>query len=768
MDFAAGWMMRWPLATQFRLGFAAALALVLGVAGAAGWIALDHQAEIKKAYETQLRTTMELAEAQASFWQLRFGIRQFMLEEGDRQQLLREQETWYGRIEEQLAAYEQTTASLDERRALTSLRAAYLRYKQARPKFFDLWQAGQKDEAMAWLALTIQPFGAQAGRLFEAQVELLHKSSERSRAQSERKARVALAGVAAMMLALLAMLAFAYAFSRQLLRPIRALEARTRRTVQEETGGVMVPSSGGNEISALVDGFQWMTERLHAHAESLRRSGERLDFLISATPAVIWSSKAAGDFDRTYVSPNVREQLGYDAAEFTDKPGFWASRIHPDDRERILAGLRAIDEASHHAHEYRFARRDGDWRWVRADMRVIRDAGGVPTELVGYWIDVTDRVQAGEERRQALERLQTALEGAKLALWDADEAGSIWLSQEWAEMLGQPKGVTWTTFDGLLAHVEPSDRECMRDVIVAVVKGQRSEFSGEYRVRSATGETLWVHFQGRVTLRTEAGWTVRMSGVARDVSERKRNEDRVKRMANRLALANNAKMDFLAIVTHELRTPLNSVLGFAGLLKDEVPGPLNEQQAAFAADILAGGLQLLKLVDAILEMSRLGIEPAQPTQELREIGGVLEDHVAAHRPTAGANRIGIALEVEPGAGRALVDLAALRRILDVLLDNAIKFNRPGGLVTMSVRRRGGWLAVAVADTGIGIPREDFEAVFRPFGQVDTRLARMHGGLGLGLALARSLAQAQGGTIEVSSEPGQGSTFTLLLPLAEAS
>lgn len=761
-------MRQWPLARQFRLAFGVALALVLGVAGLVEWIALDHKDELKRAYETQLRSTMHLTEAQSAFWQLRFGMRLFILHERERQQVVREQDDWYARIEGRLAAYAQTTDSVDERRALTSLRSAYLRYKQVRPKFFELWLVGRQDEALAWLALTIDPFGAQAGQLFESQIQLQRESSEQARSRSEYKAGVALAGAAGLTLALLAMLGLGYAFSQQLLRPIRALEARTRQMVREETGDAVGPAGHGNEITALVEGFEWMTERLREHAESLRRSRERLDFLLSATPAVIWSSAAAGDFDRTYVSPNVRDHLGYDAADFTDRPGFWASRIHPDDRERILAGLAAIRDATTHTHEYRFQHKDGGWRWVRADMRVIRDAGGAPQELVGYWIDVTERVRADEERRQALERLQTALAGARLALWDADEAGNIWLSQEWAEMLGLPNGVTWTTLADLLALAEPEDRESVRKVIVAVLKGERSEFSQAYRVRNATGQPLWLHLQGRVTLRTRAGRAARFSGTARDVTERKLSEERLTLMADRLALANSAKADFMANVSHELRTPLNSVIGFAELLKDEVPGPLNEQQAEFTADILAGGLHLLKLVEGILEMSRLGTEPTPPCHELQEIGDALEDCVAPHRRVACANRIGLALQVEPDAQRARVDLAMLRRVLDVLLDNAIKFNQPGGRVTMGAWRRDGWLTIAVADTGIGIAAADLPTVFRPFGQVATGLARTHGGLGLGLALARSLVQAQGGTIEVSSEPGEGSTFTLRLPCESAS
>ncbi len=228
------------------------------------------------------------------------------------------------------------------------------------------------------------------------------------------------------------------------------------------------------------------------------------------------------------------------------------------------------------------------------------------------------------------------------------------------------------------------------------------------------------------------------------------------------------KSEFMSNVTHELRTPLNSVIGFAELLKEEVAGPLNAKQAGFAADILAGGQRLLALGEGVLEMSRRGAAGAALAREPVEIGAVLEERVAAHRMAAEAREVNLRLEVAPDAGSTELAPKALRRMLDALLDNAIKFNREGGAVAVSARRVDGVLEIAVADMGIGIAREDLGKLFRPLVQLDAGLARRHGGVGLGLALARRLAELHGGTIEVESETGKGSTFTLRFPLQEKS
>ncbi|MFH1869710.1 MAG: ATP-binding protein, partial [Pseudomonadota bacterium] len=126
----------------------------------------------------------------------------------------------------------------------------------------------------------------------------------------------------------------------------------------------------------------------------------------------------------------------------------------------------------------------------------------------------------------------------------------------------------------------------------------------------------------------------------------------------------------------------------------------------------------------------------------------------------------LGMAVATDAGSVQLDPNALRRILDALLDNAVKFNREGGTVRVSAQRAAGMLEMAVADTGIGIAPADLPKLFQPLVQLDATLARNYGGIGLGLVLAQRLAERHGGTIEVSSEPGKGSTFTLRLPIPE--
>jgi len=175
---------------------------------------------------------------------------------------------------------------------------------------------------------------------------------------------------------------------------------------------------------AVVSVVRDITER--KQAEDFQRESEaRLDFLVQATPAVIYSSQAEPPFAATFISSNIVRQTGYRPEQFLDDPEFWASNIHPDDRQQVLNDLLTLFEHDHHAHEYRFRHADGSWHWMSDELRLVRDEAGAPQEIVGYWIDITGRKQAEaavvEQYRRNEMILQSSMDGFILA----DEQGGI-------------------------------------------------------------------------------------------------------------------------------------------------------------------------------------------------------------------------------------------------------------------------------------------------------------------------------------------------------
>lgn len=229
--------------------------------------------------------------------------------------------------------------------------------------------------------------------------------------------------------------------------------------------------------------------------------------------------------------------------------------------------------------------------------------------------------------------------------------------------------------------------------------------------------------------------------------------------------ANRAQGELMANVSHELRTPLNSIIGFSEILKDERMGALGvPQYRGFAEEIHTGGARLLEIINAILFMSQLDSGRAEMQQEALPVDAEIDRCVLGHAAMAAAGGVTVAVNCARGLPNALFDRRGLATILDGLCSNAIKFTKPGGRVLVSAGPSGdGALAVRFEDTGIGIPAAMLNEVRKPFRQADGGKSRRYEGVGLGLAMATSIAKLHNCTIDIASVEGVGTTVTLTIP-----
>lgn len=228
--------------------------------------------------------------------------------------------------------------------------------------------------------------------------------------------------------------------------------------------------------------------------------------------------------------------------------------------------------------------------------------------------------------------------------------------------------------------------------------------------------------------------------------------------------ANRAKSDFLATMSHELRTPLNGVLGMVQALTTE---RLTQVQHDRVTIIRRSSESLLAVLNDLLDLSKIEASALELEVAEFDLEHLVRGVVAAYQPVAGRKGLAFNLDIDERArGRYDGDSARIRRILYSLADNAVKFTERGA-VTLSVARETGVVVFRVADTGIGIAPDDLAHLFEGFYQVDASRTRRYGGAGLGLAICHELSQLMGGAIEAASEPGQGATFVLRLPLSSA-
>ena len=256
-------------------------------------------------------------------------------------------------------------------------------------------------------------------------------------------------------------------------------------------------------------------------------------------------------------------------------------------------------------------------------------------------------------------------------------------------------------------------------------------------------------------------------------------EERIKLVTTNIALtvsteraeaASRAKSQFLANMSHELRTPLNAIMGFSELLTAGIPGRLNTQQQDYVHNIHEGGGILLRVITDLLDLARIEAGKLKFREEegvdLRRIADAC---IALVRGEANASELQLSVQIEDRIPLLVADPMRLTQILMNLLSNAIKFTDPGGLVILAIyRAKNGGVALEVRDTGSGMTAAEIKVALEPFGQVDGGLARAHSGTGLGLPIARQLAELHGGSLNIDSEKGRGTRITVTLPAARVS
>ncbi|TAN31450.1 response regulator [bacterium] len=373
-----------------------------------------------------------------------------------------------------------------------------------------------------------------------------------------------------------------------------------------------------------------------------------------------------------------------------------------------------------------------------------------------------------EEARRAVERyrkirvlvLEDNSADAELAIREITAAG---FEPEWERV---------DTESGYLAHLTPD-----LDVIVADFTLPQFNAQQALAALSELGlDVVFIVVSG--TIGEEAAVRLMQSGAADYVFKdrlarlgaavARALERRRLRMEARLAeaalAANEAKSQFLANMSHELRTPLNAILGFAELMIDDAEGRFTAaQQRVFLQNIHRSGRHLLGLITDILDLSKIEAGRMDLQLESVKVEAAVAEVISTAQPLADQKRI--ALQVEAGsAGELVADPAKVRQMLLNLVSNGIKFTPEGGSVAIRTQRTTNTVEISVADTGIGIAEADQARIFQEFQQLHAGAGNRTPGTGLGLAITRRLARLHGGDVQLASEPGRGSTFTLSLPL----
>ncbi|HIH44062.1 MAG TPA: PAS domain S-box protein, partial [Candidatus Methanoperedenaceae archaeon] len=373
-----------------------------------------------------------------------------------------------------------------------------------------------------------------------------------------------------------------------------------------------------------------------------------------------------------------------------------------------------------------------------------RDGTTIPTEVkaTGLWdeqgkyrghicivSDITKRKQAEGSLRLFSKAVEEAPDGVQIV----DMDGKIIYSNMAVEEI---YGFTREEFKGKHVNEMNEDPGLASKVIIPAIR-ENGRWIGEVMVKHKNGGVFHIWLNASM-VKDSSGKPIAMVGIIRDLTERKKL-DEIRIENERLISSNRAKTEFLNIMSHELRTPLTSIIGYSILLKEKAQGPLNDQQEHFVDNMLSNSNHLLELINTFLELAKIESGKLELSLENVSLPDVITETAYLMKENAAKRNVVLKDHFDPGLSTIKADGQKLKQILFNLMGNAIKFSKDeGGTVTVSTRKKDDFAEISVADTGIGIRKEDLPKLFRKFEQMDSGITRKYEGTGLGLAITKQL------------------------------
>ncbi|GAC1649197.1 MAG: hypothetical protein NVS4B3_05900 [Gemmatimonadaceae bacterium] len=508
-----------------------------------------------------------------------------------------------------------------------------------------------------------------------------------------------------------------------------------------------------------------VTDRLLAES-SLRESEERHRALLDSLPIIVYRASPVPPYRTTYVS-RAAETLEYPLADWVEQSGLWASMLHPDDRDRILAQTeRARSERVAVDYEYRVMTARGHVRWLHHRGDFLCESDGRLSVWQGIIVDITARKAAEDARRHSEERYRIVARATNDVLWDWDLVTN---DVEWNDAIfsafrypaDEPVGaITWW-YD----HIHPRDRDRVVLGIHAVVDGGGHSWSAEYRFRRADGSFAFVLDRGYV-LRADDGKPVRMIGSMFDLTERQSLEEQLRQAHKMEAVGSLA-----GGVAHDFNNLLTAITANCSLAIEDLPAdsparePVDEIQKV--AERAAG------LTRQLLAFSRRQV--LRP--EVLDLNAVVVDLERLLRRVIGENIV-VVTALAPAVGAVRADRGQVEQVVMNLVVNARDAMVDGGVLRIATAdmdiddgtarkyegmKPGRYVALSVRDTGHGMDAGTLARVFEPF--FTTKSPGK--GTGLGLSMVYGIMKQSAGYVSAESVPGTGATFTVYLPRVDA-
>ncbi len=511
-------------------------------------------------------------------------------------------------------------------------------------------------------------------------------------------------------------------------------------------------------------------------AESLvAESATRFQFLAESLPEKIFTADSNGEI--SYLNRKWADYTGLTVQQVMTLG--WREFVHPDDiEEKIATWSKAIYDGTAFEFEHRFRRADGDFRWHLSRAQPLKRLDGTTEMWIGSNVDVDDLKNAQFELREIESRSRLALQAAGLGFWDWNMENRMTWSPEHNRMFGIDPDITEGTHEMLMEHIHPYDRSLVAQAMERALV-ERIDYEVEFRTVGNDDVVRWVASHGRAFYDEQTGRPVRMIGMVRETTERKRFEERLRSQQEELRAAlaaaeltreeaetaNRAKDQFLAVLSHELRTPLTPALMAVSHMQRDKNLPKHVQKAL---QMIQRNIKLeARLIEDLLDLTRITRNKMELNLEHMDLHVALKQALEICDADVMAKKLKLHLELTATNSHIMGDQARLQQVFWNIIKNAVKFTPEGGAISIRSSNNGPHISVEITDSGLGIPPDALPTIFNPFEQGDKRLIGEFGGLGLGLAISKATIDGHHGLLKAHSK-GQNLGATFVVELATPS
>ena len=492
-----------------------------------------------------------------------------------------------------------------------------------------------------------------------------------------------------------------------------------------------------------------------AKVNALGESERRFRTIADASPMLLWISDEAGN--RTFFNQAWCEFTGLSREDSI--ADHWMKSIHPDDREVYN---RRWDETStqkiRFQQEFRLRHCSGTYRWVLEQAMPMFSSSGRLEGYVSSCVDLSSRMTDELQYQNNEARFRAISEAAPLGIFVTDSDGNyIYTNIQFQKITGQTAEESFGS--GWQRALADEDRERVAASWYAATRTAQP-FEEVYRFRRPNGEIAWASVKAAAINSTDtvSGWV----GTVEDITARLKADAELVEAKQSAEAATHAKGQFLANMSHEIRTPLTAIIGFAEALRDERKHAPDELHSLDV--ILTNGRHLLDIINGILDLSKIDAGALTIERTSFNLVEMIEEVRMMFTPRIAEKALSFSVKYEwPLPANIITDPLRLKQVLINLLSNGIKFTDKGWIeLTVGFDATTKQVNFTIADSGIGIAPEQIEKLFQPFSQANESITRQFGGTGLGLTISSHLVHALGGAIEVSSKPGDGSTFSFCI------